>query len=62
MSSRQSEFALPGALAIVEICMGPVQQAEGTIGTHSSGSRAAAVSPVWIKYSVTGDAELQARE
>ncbi len=61
MSSRQSKFALPSALAVVAVCMAPVQ-VTGTMETPSLTGGAAAVSPVWIEYTVSGDAELQARE
>ena len=59
---KQPRLALPSALAVVAICIVPVHQVDGTIEAHASGDNAPAVSPVWIEYTVSGDAELQARE
>ncbi|MEJ2239093.1 MAG: hypothetical protein P8X82_12405 [Gemmatimonadales bacterium] len=62
MSNRQWNLVLPSAVAILVLCVVPVRQADGSSERDSWGYSVGAVSPVWIEYSVTGDAEVEARE
>jgi len=62
MSNRHWNFVLPSAFAVLVLSVVPVRQADGSSDSDSWGNSASTVSPVWIEYSVTGDAELEARE
>jgi hypothetical protein len=57
-----TKLTLPGTWVLVALCLAPPHGMDMTPDARPSGNPQLAASPVWIEYTITGDAEVTARE